>query len=267
MDGWVKIHRKVMNHAVFTDPYIFRLWIICLMKATYTQRSVAVGSQKVELKPGQFITGRESLADEYNSGLKTKSQHVDARTIWRWIKRLETWGSLSINSSNKFSVITIVNWGEYQDFEFESVQQIDQVNVQHVSSTCPTGVQHVSTNKKEINKELKEGKKEPNISFAEYVAMTQTEHDRLVDKLGEERTQEYIERLDNYKGSTGRRYKSDYRTILTWVDKDQKEVASSKRGGSTNGPVRNSDQRVERTESSARRAKSEWDEVESKFFG
>jgi len=137
MDGWVSLHRKIMNHAVFPDPRIFRLFTICLMKATYVERSVAIGALRVDLKPGQFVSGRNSLADDYNEGLQKQVDKVDARTVWRWIKRLEVWGCLSSNSSNKFSVITVVNWGEYQDSNDESVQQNDHVNVQLMSSTCP----------------------------------------------------------------------------------------------------------------------------------
>jgi len=38
-----------------------------------------------------------------------------------------------------------------------------------------------------------------------------------VAKLGEDGAKRCIEILDNYKGSHGKKYKSDYRTILNWV--------------------------------------------------
>jgi hypothetical protein len=53
--------------------------------------------------------------------------------------------------------------------------------------------------------------------YAEFVSLTNAEYNALVTKLTEEGTKRCIEILDNYKGSSGRKYKSDYRTILNWV--------------------------------------------------
>ena len=55
------------------------------------------------------------------------------------------------------------------------------------------------------------------IKMAEFVSMAQDELDKLVDKYGKDFTDKCIEVLDNYKGSSGKKYKSDYRAILTWV--------------------------------------------------
>ena len=55
------------------------------------------------------------------------------------------------------------------------------------------------------------------IKYADFVSLTNAEYTALVAKLGEEGTKRCIEILDNYKGATGKRYKSDYRAILNWV--------------------------------------------------
>jgi hypothetical protein len=60
------------------------------------------------------------------------------------------------------------------------------------------------------------GEKEKTL-YAEFVSLTNAEHNALVTKLTEEGAKRCIEILDNYKGSSGRKYKSDYRTILNWV--------------------------------------------------
>ena len=66
-------------------------------------------------------------------------------------------------------------------------------------------------NKENINKKEK-------IQFAEFVSMTNDEYKSLVAKLGsEENVTLCIKILDNYKGSKGAKYKSDYRAILSWV--------------------------------------------------
>ena len=47
--------------------------------------------------------------------------------------------------------------------------------------------------------------------------MTEEEYKKLVEQHGEESVRKMINVLDNYKGAHGKKYKSDYRAILTWV--------------------------------------------------
>lgn len=61
--------------------------------------------------------------------------------------------------------------------------------------------------------------------YAEFVTLTEDEYNKLVDKYTEPAAKRMIEILDNYKGSKGKKYKSDYRTILNWVvDRYYEEV-------------------------------------------
>ena len=62
-----------------------------------------------------------------------------------------------------------------------------------------------------------ESEQEPKVQWAEFVSMTNAEHQKLLDTHGPADTERLIEILDNYKGATGKTYKSDYRAILNWV--------------------------------------------------
>lgn len=53
--------------------------------------------------------------------------------------------------------------------------------------------------------------------YAEYVIMTEEEYSKLITEFGNEGTARVIEILNNYKGSNGKRYKSDYMAIRNWV--------------------------------------------------
>ena len=66
------------------------------------------------------------------------------------------------------------------------------------------------------------------IKYADFVSLTNAEYEALVAKLGEEGTMRCIEILDNYKGATGKKYKSDYRAILNWVVQRYEEEQSKK---------------------------------------
>ena len=64
------------------------------------------------------------------------------------------------------------------------------------------------------------------IQYAEFVYMTEEEHQKLLDKHGEQLTGRMIEILDNYKGSSNKTYANDYRAILNWVVERAYEEAS-----------------------------------------
>lgn len=84
----------------------------------------------------------------------------------------------------------------------------------------------IKVNKSKLNKiklnEIKEkiNKKENHdekIHFADFVYMTNAEYEKLVSTHGKDFADQCIQILDNYKGSSGRKYKDDYRAILSWV--------------------------------------------------
>lgn len=68
--------------------------------------------------------------------------------------------------------------------------------------------------------------------YADFVTLTSEEYKKLLTEHGESKTKRMIEILDNYKGSSGKKYKSDYRTILNWVvervNEEFKKKTSSK---------------------------------------
>lgn len=64
------------------------------------------------------------------------------------------------------------------------------------------------------------------VNYADNVKLTKEEYDKLVAENGEELTKACISKLDNYKGSSGKKYKSDYRAILSWVLDDQRQKLS-----------------------------------------
>ena len=61
--------------------------------------------------------------------------------------------------------------------------------------------------------------------YAEFVTLTRDEYAKLCESFGEDAAKRMIEILDNYKGSKGKKYKSDYKAILNWVvDRYNEEV-------------------------------------------
>lgn len=65
--------------------------------------------------------------------------------------------------------------------------------------------------------------KEIKIQYAEFVTLTEKEFNKLVESHGSDGAGKIITILDNYKGANGKKYASDYRAILNWVEKRYQE--------------------------------------------
>ena len=56
--------------------------------------------------------------------------------------------------------------------------------------------------------------------YGEFTKLTHIEYSKLTERYGKSVVDKYIDKLNNYIGSKGKRYKSHYHTILVWLGKD-----------------------------------------------
>ena len=90
-----------------------------------------------------------------------------------------------------------------------------------------------------VNDNVNELEEKIHFAEAEYVTMTNAEYEKLVSTYGKVFADQCITELDNYKGSKGKKYKSDYRAILSWV------VDKLKEKGLKPNPAENSEEKKE----------------------
>lgn len=105
MDGWIKLHRKILNNPIFQNAELLRLFLYCLLRAGYQEKEIIFNEGIKELETGEFITGAGILSSELKQ---------NQNTTWKRLKLLEKLGYLSIKSTNKFSVIKVSKFDIYQ---------------------------------------------------------------------------------------------------------------------------------------------------------
>lgn len=150
MQGFISLHRKLMDNPIWGDSNYLKLWIYCLFKATHQEHEQLVGNQMVKLERGQFVTGRNTLADDLNHRVKPKQQ-LDNLTWFRYLKNLEKWGMLNIKTTNKYSVVTIDKYDFYQDV-FKKVEQ-DSEHQMNNKRTSNEQQMNTNNNINNVNKE------------------------------------------------------------------------------------------------------------------
>lgn len=212
MGGFIKLHRKFLEWEWYDDINTKVVFLHMLLKANYDNKKW----RGIEIKRGQFISSISNLADE--TGLSKQN----IRTV---LKKLKSTGEITYQSTNNYTIVTILNYGIYQDIDSNTNPRGNTPVKQPLTNDQQTTNNRLTTTQ-EI-KELQEPKKEKNINtrtkmpdkikYAEYVTMTNDEHDKLIATYGEITTAKMIETLDNYKGANGKKYASDYRAILNWV--------------------------------------------------
>lgn len=205
MAGWISLHRKLMDNPIYSNANMLKLWIHCLMKASHSGHDQLVGNQMVKLDIGEFVTGRNALADEFNKGAK-KDEVVSARTLWRWLKNFEEWQMLSIKSTTKYSVVTVVNWSEHQGGD------------QQVSSSRPTDVQQVSTINN-VNKVNNDNKKEVETNRKQ-VYDESSIHFQLANRL----YQEILKNNPNHKKPNLQNWSNDVRLMMERDKRTEEQI-------------------------------------------
>jgi DnaD/phage-associated family protein len=108
------VHRKLLQSDIFQNEKLLKIFMYCLLKASHTDYKQLVGMKVINLKPGQFVFGRSRAASELN---------MKESTVWKYMKLLEDLGSITMDSNNKFTVVTVDKWGNYQAHDVEEGQQ------------------------------------------------------------------------------------------------------------------------------------------------
>jgi hypothetical protein len=108
--GFVKLHREVMDHAVFRNPWLWKLFTWCIMRAKY------IPSSDLEVPRGSFTTGRIQAADELAAS---------PSSIYRGLHQLEKLGCISLKANSKWTTVSVCNYETYQDSDFFSEQQMN----------------------------------------------------------------------------------------------------------------------------------------------
>jgi DNA-binding transcriptional MerR regulator len=131
--GYVKLWRKSLDAGWIKNHKLWAFWTWCLMKASHKDYDAIVGLQAVHLIPGQFIFGLYVASKE--TGLTIR----EIRTILDLLKKTE---NLTIKTTNKFSVVTIINWPTYQGDDSENDKLNDK---QRANKRQHTNIKEIKT--------------------------------------------------------------------------------------------------------------------------
>mgnify|MGYP000954290275 CR=1 FL=1 len=142
--GWIKLHRSMLEWEWYTEPNTFRMFMHLLIVANHEPkkwRGITIGR-------GQRLTSLSHLATE--TGLSAQSVRTS-------INRLKSTGEITSEATSKFTMITLCNYGTYQAKETEANKATNKP-----SNNPATNDQQAPNNKQEPkNIRIKENKNIP----------------------------------------------------------------------------------------------------------
>ena len=136
MNGYIILFRKFLNWEWYKNEVTKSVFLHCILKANWEEKKF----EGEIIKRGSFITTLEKLANELGY---TISQ---IRTA---LKHLVLTNDLAIKTTNKFRVITVVNYELYQDISKQNDKQIankSQTNRKQIATTNTYNTNNTSNN-------------------------------------------------------------------------------------------------------------------------
>lgn len=163
MSGFIKIHREMEKWGWIEKPLTFALWMHILRNACWEETKW----QSEVLKPGQLVFGLDNWSKKYG---------ISVASLRTGIKHLISTGEITRRIENKYSVITVVNWGLYQNNESAENNAIDKQ---------PTSNQQAIDKQPTTDKEIKNIRnKEYNIPYRESYNSNSARENFSCEKIG-----------------------------------------------------------------------------------
>lgn len=142
LNGFVKIFRKLKVWGWYKNSPVKDLFIHCLLSANFKDCQW----EHQTINAGQFVTSRKHLAEELG---------FSEQVIRTAIKKLESTREITTKSTNKYTVITVVNWEDYQGDE--------KISTNNATNEQPTTNQQLTNNQPQ----MKNNKNRKNIKNSE----------------------------------------------------------------------------------------------------
>jgi len=108
-EGYVLLNRNILNWRWATNPKTAYLFIVMILHANYKEMEF----QGAKIHRGQFVTSLQSLA---------KSTGFTVQEVRTGILHLKSTGEITEQSNNRYRIITIVNYDDYQETTSKSTK-------------------------------------------------------------------------------------------------------------------------------------------------
>ena len=124
-NGWIKIHRSMLDWEWWDDQNTARVWLTILLSVNHEPKRW----HGMIIDTGEMVTSRAKLA---------KKSGLSERAVRTSLERLKSTNEVTCKTTKHFTIIKVVKWDVFQAYDGQSDQPNDQQPVQHVTNERPT---------------------------------------------------------------------------------------------------------------------------------
>ncbi|MEG1332386.1 MAG: hypothetical protein RSD11_01830 [Bacteroides sp.] len=138
MEGWIKLHRKLIEWEWFDRSEMVHLFVYFLLRANHKSKKW----RGIDVLPGQVVTTLDEIS---------KSTNISISVIRTCLKRFILAGTLTEVSTNKYRVVTICNYSDYQCLNNSVDKQSDKQNNNQLADNEQTNDNQLAANNNDKN--------------------------------------------------------------------------------------------------------------------
>lgn len=203
MQGWVSFHRKIEEWEWYDDANTFRLFFHLVLKANHKDNKW----RGIDIKRGELVTSNEQLA---------KQLKLTVSKIRTSLNKLKSTREITIKTTNKNTVVTVVNYGLYQSTDAEIATK--------TTNKSQSNDNQIATNNNDNN--------ENNDKKKVIKRFTPPTLEEIISYCKERKNKVDPEKFLNFYESKGwmvgkNKMKSWKASVRTWESKDKPEVKQS----------------------------------------
>lgn len=222
MKGWVKLFRDLLDWEWYQDINASRLLVHLLLTVNYQEKKW----KGIIVKPGSIILSWETLSNSVGLSIQQCRTAMD---------KLIDSKEVTKKSTNKYQVITLVKWEEFQLSEVEDNKE---------NNRQLTGHQHSNNIQITTTKESKEDLKNSNKERKKFRPPSENEVIKFFNENGldlnaaEKKGRKFWLHFNSIKWKTGNNRIKDWKPkALIWIeeDKDSKNQLNKFQNNKTDG--------------------------------
>lgn len=138
MEGWIKLHRCFLDWEWFNKPEMAKIFLYFLLKANCSCKQW----EGISINIGQLVITREKVCSDLD---------ISPQVFRTCIKRLISTNEITVKSTNKYTLITVCKYTDYQESKRINNQCNNQESNQQATNEQPTPNQQSTINKNKEN--------------------------------------------------------------------------------------------------------------------
>ena len=147
MNGWIKLHKSIMDHWLWGDPVVIKAWLDLLLSVNYMDKKVLFNGRLITVKKGQIITSIRKLTERWGC-TRRKANNI--------ITMFAADGMIELKRDKGGTLLTIVNYSIYQDVR--DTDSTTESTTQDTTQGTTQSTQHKNIKNYKEYKNNKEGK-------------------------------------------------------------------------------------------------------------